>query len=83
MNTERKRLVAHLAATYRDATDEGADMETAIVDLVADLLHHADTLPADERVWFTEGLDGGADAIGETVAEKALMHYLDERDEDA
>ena len=82
MNTERKRLVAHLAATCRDATDEGADMETAIVDLVADLLHHADTLSADERVWFTEGVEG-ADAIGETVAEKALMHYLDERDEDA
>lgn len=82
MDTERNQLVARLAAAYRDATDEGTDMETAIVDLVADLLHHADTLPADERVWFTEGAEG-ADAIGETVAEKALMHYLAERDEDA
>jgi hypothetical protein len=78
MSTDHNHeLIATLVAAYRDAADNGTDTETVLSDLIADLMHYADTLPADERV---EG--DGAGRIGETVADKAAFLYTDELDEE-
>lgn len=67
--------VADLVRAYRDIYDDGESLDTVLIDLVADLMHYADGLPADERDW---GVDG---ALGEYVVERATSHYLEERDD--
>lgn len=66
----RHDLVATFVAAYHTG---GESLEQEISDLIADLLHYADTLPSDERI----NSEGG-EQIGITVAEKAIAYYEEE-----
>ena len=74
MNTDHNdKLIASLVERYAAEAGTGPDTETVLSELIADLLHYADALPADRRVD-----PRGAVRIGETVAEKAVAFYEDD-----
>ena len=68
----KSKHVASLAMAYRDIVDSGETLQTAIIDMIADLLHLADSLTSDERDSIN------SDPIGESVAESAVRHYIAE-----
>lgn len=74
-NTDQARAAAKTALdAYRELPGfETNDQGTALVDLIVDLMHYADTIEADEH---TEEIYGGY------AGEKALDTYLEERDSD-
>lgn len=61
--------VADLVRVYRDIIAPGDPLDIAVADLVADLLHYADTIADADRGY---GVDG---ALGPWVAERAVDHY--------
>lgn len=61
--------VADIVRVYGDILDHGEGRDMVVMDLVADLLHYADTIPEDERAWGVTG------ALAPWVVERALAHY--------
>jgi hypothetical protein len=70
--------VASLAMAYRDVVDTNETLQTAIMDMIADLLHFADSISDDERDTLND--PGDNESLGESIAGRALEHYLAERD---
>lgn len=66
--------VADIVRAYASVVDDGEPLDTVVIDLIADLLHFADTVPVDQLDW-----DPVSYAVGLYVAERAVAHYTAER----
>lgn len=61
--------VADLVRVYGDLLDPGESLDLVVMDLVADLLHFADTIPEDQRDYGVTG------PLAPWVIERATNHY--------
>lgn len=72
---DKRTYITELVERYRKDWDDGEPLDSVMYDIVADLLHYADTIPEDEREWEITG------NLADWVIGQAELHYSEERDE--